>query len=65
MVLQAETPHALKRAHDERDGCLLSFGVSEVLLVEGEGLCVCVCERERERERRNTISESILFTNEL
>lgn len=38
MVLLSEAAHALKGSNDEGDGCQLGLGVTDLILIEGEGL---------------------------
>lgn len=38
VVFLAETPHSLKGANDQCDGCQLGFGVADLILIQREGL---------------------------
>lgn len=38
VVFLAETSHSLESSNDQSDGCQLSFGVADLILVQREGL---------------------------
>ena len=38
VVFLTETSHSLESSNDQCDGCQLSFGVADLILVQGEGL---------------------------